>query len=73
MSMGHFEQDNPRLSTRNEMQFALAEMHGEDFMDFVNKHAKTFGDYFDKHPELVARYKDNPEEALKEKEKIVYH
>lgn len=56
-----------------DFQKKLAEEHGEDIFDFIEKHAKDFGDYVEVHKSILAKYKLDPNGALKEVEKIIYH
>ncbi len=56
-----------------DMQKRLAMDHEEDIFDFIEKRAKTFGDYVEAHQDLLRRYKSDPDGALEEVEKIIYH
>lgn len=56
-----------------DLQKKLAQEHGEDIFDFINKHAKDFGDYVEAHQDLLRRYKLDPDGAFEEVEKIIYH
>ena len=58
---------------KNTMQEELARRHGEKLLDFIDQHAKDFGDYIEAHQDLLRRYKSDPDGALEEVEKIIYH
>jgi hypothetical protein len=51
----------------------LADRHGEQLDDFINRHAREFRKYVDSHNDILDTFKENPEEALKEIEPILYH
>ena len=61
------------VDIRNNIQIEIAERHGEEMYDFISAHAKDIGDYLEINPEILRMYKTNPNEAIKEVEKVIYH
>ena len=57
----------------NIMQVRLAEIHGEDFGDFLDSHADGFRVYAKEHPEIFEEYKRNPDVTLQEISENIYH
>lgn len=68
---GGFE--NRKVEQANQMQMQLADMHGEDIGDFINKRAEGFRNIVNEHPELLDEYQTAPEETLKKMGPLLYH
>ncbi len=69
--MGGYE--DKKLASENQMQIELANMHGQDFVDFVDTKAAEFRDIVTRYPEFLEEYQTAPEETLKKIEPLLYH
>ena len=69
--MGGFE--DRRVQQANQMQMQLADMHGEDLLDFIGQRAGEFRKIVDAHPELYQEYERDPGATLKKIEPLLYH
>lgn len=69
--MGGFE--DRRVEQANQMQMQLADMHGEDLIDFIDQRAGAFRDIVDAHPELYQEFEKDPNATLKKIEPLLYH
>lgn len=69
--MGGFQDEKVLIG--NQMQMALASMHGEDIGDFIERHAQDFRNTINANPKFLEMYKENPEQALSEISKEIYH
>ena len=69
--MGGFE--DRRVEQANQMQMQLADMHGEDLIDFIGQRAEAFRGIVNAHPELYQEYERDPDATLKKIEPLLYH
>lgn len=65
--------ENEKVTLGNQMQMMLAERHNEQMSDFIGLHADDFRKYVEINQNILEAFKNNPEEALKEIEPILYH
>ncbi len=68
--MGSFDRS---VELGNQMQMKLAELHGEDIGDFIERHAEDFRNFLKTHPDVLDSFEQKPEEALKQAGEVIYH
>lgn len=61
------------VALRNKMQFALADRHQEDFDTFLELRALPFKELVEKDVSILEMFEEDPEAALEQVEKIIYH
>lgn len=64
---------NDVVAIKNIMQQELAKRHGEDIYYFIENHAKDFGDFVGANQSVLEQYRHDPEGAIQEMEKVIYH
>jgi hypothetical protein len=69
--MGGLEDRN--VQQANQMQMQLADMHGEDLLEFIDKRAEAFRGIVNAHPGLYQEYERDPDATLKKIEPLLYH
>lgn len=65
--------ENTILATTNEMQIALAQLHGEALENFIETRASEFREIINGHPEYVEEFQNNPKSVLDKIEPLLYH
>lgn len=73
MGGASLSQSEREVQMGNTIQIQLAQMHGEDLEVFAGVHGEEFRSLITTHPELVRKFEEDPQAALQEIEKIIYH